>query len=69
MIKIPQFKGVAGLEAILNAIVREIENLKSRTISKETANNSVILQASDGSTWEVKVNPAGALTTTKLSGP
>ena len=68
MIQIPQFKNVPMLEAILKAIVRDIENLRGRTVSKETANHSIILQAPDSSTWEVKVNPAGGLTTTKLSG-
>jgi len=68
MIKIPEFKIIPQLETTLKEIAREMENLRERTISKETANNSLILQAADGSTWEIKVDSAGAITTIKLSG-
>jgi len=68
MIKIPEFKIIPQLETTLKEIAREIENLRERTISNETANDSVLLQAPDKSVWRVSVGDSGTITTTKLSG-
>jgi hypothetical protein len=67
-INVPKFPNVPNLEATLNQVSRAIENLRDRAISKEKANDSVLLQAPDKSVWIVKVTNAGALTVTKVSG-
>jgi len=52
----------------INAINDKLRTLEKRYVSKETANDSVILQSPNKSVWEIKVSDAGAITATKVSG-
>jgi hypothetical protein len=57
-----------NLVRIVDTIQEKLRNLTKAYVSKETANDSVLLQAPDKSVWIVKVTNAGALTVTKVSG-
>ena len=67
MIKVPNFKEV-GLTKFFNELLRELDKADGDKLSKVTANHSVLLQSPGDIIWEVKVNDAGALTTTRVQG-
>lgn len=67
-VAIPPFPTVPGLETILNALSHEIDHLGTKTISNIRANDSLLLQAPDGSVWEIKVGNTGTISAVKVSG-
>lgn len=65
--RVPTFKE-PGLTDFLVRLVQDRDRLLEGTLSKVTANQSLLLQSPAGKVYEVKVNDAGVLTLTQLSG-
>jgi hypothetical protein len=67
MIKVPNFQEL-GLSKFLNDLLLDLDKTNRDTLSKVTANHSVLLQSPGNIVWEVKVDDAGVLSTTKVQG-
>jgi hypothetical protein len=66
-LRIPTFKE-PGLTDFLVRMIQDRDRLLENTLTKITANQSLLLQSPLGKVYEVKVNDAGAITITQLSG-
>lgn len=65
--RIPTFKE-EGLTDFLVRFQQDRDRLLEETLSKLKANQSLLLQSPVGKVYEVKINDAGALTITQVSG-
>lgn len=65
---VPPFDKVPGLKYFFTTMFKSIGTEMDKTVKRDTAVGHIILAAPNGSTWEVKVNNAGAISTTQLSG-
>lgn len=65
-VKVPAIKNFADVRQVLNDMSREMDNAKDRTLSNETANHSILLQAPDKSVWQIVISNTGVLTTSKV---
>ena len=64
--KIPPFTRVPGLFNTLTDLVKMIDGAKDDSISKDTANHSVLLQAPNKVVYSVTVSNTGVLTVTQV---
>lgn len=65
--KVPVFEE-SGLTDWLTRMLEEQERVHGKFLVSGSANHSMLLQSSGGKVYEVKVNDAGALVTTLVSG-
>jgi hypothetical protein len=66
-IKVPNFSDPV-LSKFLVDMMKDLENTDKDSLSKVTANHSVLLQSQDKTVWEVTVSNAGAMVITKVVG-
>jgi hypothetical protein len=67
MITVPNFEE-PGLTDFLVRVLTERERVESQLLSRQTANNSVLLYSPSLKVYEIKVSDAGAISATLVSG-
>jgi hypothetical protein len=65
--KVPEFEE-KGLTDFLVRMLAEQERVHNGYLTKNVANHSVLLQSPGGKVYEVKVNDAGVIAATLVSG-
>jgi hypothetical protein len=67
MLRVPDFKE-PGLTDFLTRVLEERDRVTSSLMSRQSANNSVLLYSPSMKVYELKVNDAGAVSATLVSG-